>query len=167
MIRKYSLVFILIFSMGVFASQAQAITSGNIKQLVGEWKGSLTYMDYTTNKAYTLPANLKISQLSNSHQLIFTNIYPNEPKANDADTITFAKNGRMIGKEVVRSKTLLPNGNTEIVTEYVGIDGNENKPALIRHTYMLGKSIFVKRKEVQFEGTTELIKRHEYSYHRK
>lgn len=66
----------------------------------------------------------------------------------------------------MKSKKFLPNGNIEIVTEYYGIDGNDNKSALIRHTYTVGKSIFIKKKQVQFKGKSEWINRHEYSYTR-
>lgn len=167
MSKKLSLLFLLIFYVGIVTSHAQAFTSKDIQQLLGEWKGSLTYLDYTSKKEHALPADLKVRQLPNSRQLVFTNTYPNEPKANNADTISFTKNGRMIGQEVVKSKTLLANSHTKIVTEYDDVDGNENKPALIRHTYVFGRLTFLIRKEVLFKGDTELVKRHEYSFTRK
>ena len=49
----------------------------------------------------------------------------------------------------------------------LGIDGNENKPAFINHTYLLGNLNFKIIKEVQFVAQNEWIKRHEYSYQRK
>ena len=155
------------FTISTSYAQVPTFDSANVKQLLGEWKGNLTYLDYTSKKTYTMPADLKVSQISNSNQLVFSNIYPDEPKANNSDTVTMTKQGTMLDKEVVRSKKLLLNGNTEIITEYAGIDGNDNKAVLIRHTYILGTSIYVKRKDVQFEGEIEWIKRHEYNYIRK
>ena len=47
------------------------------------------------------------------------------------------------------------------------MDSNENKPALIQNTYLLGNEVFKMIKGVQFVGQTEWIKRHEYCYQRK
>ena len=114
-----------------------------------------------------MPADVKVSKIPNSKKLVFSNTYPDEPKANKTDTLALAKNGRRFANEMVKSKTVLPNGNTEIVTEYAGKDGNDNKPAIIRHTYIMGRSIFAKRKDVMFEGENGWLKRHEYNYFRK
>jgi hypothetical protein len=114
-----------------------------------------------------MPAEVIISQIPKKDQLIFSNKYPNEPKANGRDTVTISKKGNMINKEIVTSKKLLPNGNTEIMTEYNGVDGNNHRPAIIRHTYILGKLVYINRKEVQFTGDSDWVKRHEFSYQRK
>jgi len=98
--------------------------------------------------------------------LFFSNSYPDEPKANSADTITISGNGKMINKERVRSKKKLDNGKLEIITEINGVDGNDNKPAIIRTTYTVGKNTYTNIKEIQFTGQNEWIKRHEYSYTR-
>ena len=44
----------------------------------------------------------------------------------------------------------MTNGSIEIGTQFLGNDGNENIPALIKHTYHLGKLQFKIIKEVQF-----------------
>ena len=149
--------------MASFA-QTPAITATDILLLTGKWKGSLTYLDYTSKKSFTMPAAVTIGHLPKTNALVFSNNYPNEPKANDIDTVTVSKNGRMVDQEKVRKRTVLPNGNIEIVTEYTGTDGNDNQPSLIRHTYTLGKRVFKKSKEVQFKGQSIWIQRHEYSY---
>ena len=113
-----------------------------------------------------MPADLKVKRIT-KHQLIFFNIYPKEPKANNADTILFTKNGRKVNKEFVKSKQVLPNGNTEIITEYASVDGNDNKPATIRHTYTIGSAILINKKDVLFKESNEWINRHIYSYLRK
>jgi hypothetical protein len=167
--KLYKPILVLFCCIEILSSNAQPPTfdSNNVNQLLGEWKGTLTYLDYTSKKLYTMPAVLKISQIPNSYQLVFSNIYPNEPKANNADTISLINEGKMLDKEVVKTKSLLSNGDTEIVTEYNGIDGNDNKPALIRHIYTFGKTIYIKRKEIQYKGDSEWVLRHEYNYHRK
>ena len=66
----------------------------------------------------------------------------------------------------VKSKRMLSDGNTEIITEILKTDGNENKPAVLRHTYIIGRKIYINRKDVQFTGQTNWIMRNEYKYSR-
>jgi hypothetical protein len=150
-----------------FAQTTSTISLKDFKLFEGNWNGSLTYMDYSSNKPYTMPANINVKQIRKTNQLVFLNTYPDEPKANSADTITISKDGKMLNKETVKSIQKLGDGNTEIITETTGVDGNDNKPALLRHIYIVGKKKFVIRKEVQFVGQTEWLKRHEYNYTKK
>ncbi len=132
--------------------------------LIGNWHGSLTYLDYTTNKPYTMPANITITPIGRTNSFLFANSFPEEPNASWTDTILISADGRMINDETVKSKQLLKNGALQIITEVLSIDGNEKKPALLKYTYTMGKNSFIKRKEVQFTGDKKWIQRHEYSY---
>ena len=142
------------------------ISVADFKPVAGEWFGHLTYLDYSSGKPYTMPANVQITLLNKEHKLLFASSYPDEPKANSTDTTIISADGAMIDEEVVKSVKKL-NDNTEIITEYKATDGNDNKPAIIRHTYTLSNKRFSIKKEVKFEGTTEWIKRNEYNYSRK
>lgn len=155
---------IFLFCISSFAQQPPVVTAKDIAPVVGSWQGSLTYLDYTTNKPYTMPANVDIKQLSSSNQFAFSNSFPKEPNANWTDTITISADGRMIDNEKIISKQLLPDSTLQIITETEGVDGNDKKPALFKHTYIIGKTIFSKRKDVLFKGTTEWMNRHEYKY---
>ena len=135
--------------------------------LEGKWQGSLTYLDYSSGKPYTMAADIDIKRIGKTNIFIFTNNYPNEKNANSIDTVVISKDGKFIGKELVKSRNILPNGFIEIVAEESGLDGNDNKRAIIRHTYTFGEKNFTNRKDVQFVGGTEWINRHEYSYNRK
>ncbi|TAF34610.1 MAG: hypothetical protein EAZ67_02970 [Cytophagales bacterium] len=136
-------------------------------KLSGYWQGSLTYLDYSSGKPYTMPADIEIKRMGKSNKFILSNIYPNEKSANSIDTLSISTDGKYIDNEMIQSRRKLHSGDIEIITEAQGKDGNDNKPATFRHTYILGKTIFKKKKEVQFEGEKEWIKRHEYSYTRK
>ena len=136
-------------------------------ELSGTWEGSLTYVDYSSGKPYTMPANLEIKRVGKTNKFVFSNIYPNETSANSIDTISISTDGKYINKELVKSRCKLPNGDIEMITEEFGKDGNDNKPATFRHTYTLGPTIYKNRKDVQFTGETEWINRHEYSYKKK
>lgn len=148
------------------AQSSLKISTKDFDKASGTWVGTLTYMDYSSGKPYTMPANALIHRIKQTKTYIVSNLYPNEPSANSVDTIIIAQNGQFIGKEEVRSKKKLPNGSIEIISEEKGIDGNDNKAAFFRHTYILGKDILSFKKEVRFDGQTVWIKRHEYTYYK-
>ena len=140
------------------------ILIGDFKNLIGSWEGTLTYLDYSSGKPYTMSANVEIKRIGKSNKFIFSNKYPNETSANSSDTLSISLQGKHIGTELVISRKILKNNEIEIITEENGIDGNDNKAATFRHTYIINKSTFRKRKDVQFKGEREWINRHEYSY---
>ena len=139
----------------------------DFNSIVGSWTGTLSYLDYTSGKSYTMPADIEIKRLGSTSSFILSNIYPKEQSANSVDTIQIFIDEQFIDKEIIKTRKVISNGDIEIVTEEKGTDGNDNKPATFRHTYILGSTHFIKRKEIQFEGETIWIKRHEYSYSRK
>lgn len=166
---KISLTLIIVLiTMTICNAQSNTKTSiKDFEQFVGSWQGSLTYLDYSTGKPYTMPADIDIKRMRKTNYFTFLNIYPKESSANSIDTVKISKDGKYINKECVKSRKKLINGNHEIITEELGKDGNDNKPATIRYTYTFGKNLYNKRKDVQFIGGTEWIKRHEYTYTRK
>lgn len=139
----------------------------DLQNISGSWNGSLTYLDYSSGKPYTMAADIEIKRINRTNKFTFSNIYPYETSANSIDTITISKDGKYIDKEFVKSRCKLPNGDIEIITEELGNDGNDNKPATIRHTYTFSKTIYKNRKDIKFISETQWINRHEYSYIRK
>ena len=57
-------------------------------------------------------------------------------------------------------------GAFTLVTEIAGEDGNDQKKAILRHTYSLNSNTFSVVKDVKFEGTYKWIKRNEYLLNR-
>lgn len=169
-LAKILLLFSVLFSLESYAQESATSSSENIlitaelNNLIGEWTGSLTYLDYSSNKPYTMPANLLVKQGKNENQLLLFNVYPDEPKANSNYKMILSKNGRQLNKKDIKSKLSLPEGQIQITIEYTGKDNK--KKALIRNIYLLGEKQFVIRKEVQFENKSEWIKRNEFSYKR-
>ena len=172
--RKYIPIILLVFATLICVeghskqppskSVAATITSNDLKILVGEWEGTLTYIDYSSNKPYTMPANLVIEHGRDEYQLKLSYIYPNEPKANSTDMITVSKKGTQLNKREVKLKQSLSDQRINIITEYLGKD-NKRK-AVIRNTYTLGEKQFTIRKEVQFENSDQWLKRNEYMFYR-
>lgn len=163
------LTFILLFiSMSFCFAKAKTKTSvKDFKKLEGFWKGSLTYLDYSSGKPYTMPADVTIRSIKKTNRFVFSNMYPNETSANSSDTLIISIDGKYIDNELVKSSKKLSNGAIEIITEASGNDGNDQKAANFRHTYTFSKTTFSIRKDVQFIGEKDWIKRHEYSYAKK
>jgi hypothetical protein len=158
--------FMLLISMHfAFAQTPTKVSIQNFKPAFGKWEGALTYLDYGSGKPFSMPANIAIS--GKGKQLFFENSYPDEPEANETDTVTIASKGTIFDGEKVVSKRKLADGNLEIITEIRGVDGNDSKPARMRHTYTLGTNVYVVRKDVLFEEETKWIMRHEFRYEKR
>ena len=157
----------LLITVNTNAQTSFKIIQKDFNKLSGTWQGTLTYLDYSSGKPYTMPANIEVNRIKKTNQFVFSNIYPNEMSANSRDTITISADGKYIDKELIKSRRKLPNGDIEIITEEPGKDGNDNKPAIFRHTYTIGLSTYTNKKDVKFEGETVWINRHEYSYKKK
>ena len=140
------------------------VTTDDLKTLLGEWAGTLTYTDYSTNKPFTMPANLIVSQGKNIYLLILNINYPKEPNANSRDKIKISKDGTQLNKIDIKSKEVLPNGQIQITTQYSGRDNG--KKALIKNIYIIGTSNFIIRKKVKFENSEDWFMRNEYTYSR-
>jgi hypothetical protein len=160
--------FIALLLIAVFSAAAQqTVNTNDFKPAFGKWKGSLTYLDYSSGKPYTMPANVTLSKDgNNAHQLIFAFVYPDEPKANGNDTLVISDDGLQIDGSMVVSKKKNSDGALEIITERNGVDGNDNRKAVIRHIYIISKKKFISRKEVRFDGEEKFIMRNEYKMSR-
>jgi len=163
---RISLIILLAFliSFGGYSQERARILVQDFEVLIGNWQGSLTYLDYTSGKPYTMPADLEIKRVPNTNTFIFSNLYPNEKSANSADTIAISTDQNKIGSALVKSIKRSKEGEIEIITEETGIDGNDNKPATIKHTYLISRTSFVKSQDVKFKGEAVWINRHKYAY---
>ncbi len=137
----------------------------DIHLLIGEWTGSLTYIDYRTNKPYEMPANLIVEKGRNKDELFLKNIYPNETSANNIDTLIITNDGSFINNQPVVSRDILDGGVIRIITEQQGKDNN--KVANLKHIYLIGKNNYSDTKEVQFQDSKAWLKRSVFSYKRK
>lgn len=134
---------------------------------LGTMKGSLTYLDYTSGKPFSMPANYTLSAGDNANGAIIRYMeYPQEPKANGSDTFRISRDGTMLDGELVTARKQFPDGSLQIVTEKEDVDGNDHRAARIRHTYLIGKNTFSIKKEVRFTGEEKWIQRHLFSFSR-
>lgn len=147
-------------------AQEYYLTKEDLKQLSGCWDGSLTYLDYSTNKPFSMPSNYNISPIEKSDNFKVVIAYPKEPEANSIDTIFITGNGNEIDGEIIKSKRVLSDKSLEIITEQKGKDGNDDKPATFKFTYLLSAENYSKKKEVKFDDGEAWIMRHEYKFKR-
>lgn len=164
--------FFLFFIISVTAygqseSLNNKILSKELAMLIGEWEGTLTYLDYSTNKPFTMPANLKVEAGKNEFEFKLYNSFPNEPKANNSSKLKIAKDGSKIdGKEILTRDTNAE-GLLIFEVEFDGKDGNEGKKARIKEVYSIGNDTFSIRKEIRYLASQKWILRNEFSYNRK
>ncbi len=89
---------VFIFLLPIHNYSQNIVTTDDLKILVGEWVGTLTYIDYSTNNPFTMPVNLNVKQGKNNYQLILNINYPKEPNANSKDKIKISKDGIQLNK---------------------------------------------------------------------
>lgn len=138
------------------------MTTADLSLISGNWTGTLTYIDYGTNKPYTMPATVTVEPRKNEYEVQLLINYPKEPNANSKEKIKLSKDGSLLNKHRIVSRKLITNNEIEIITEYQGKDNNEK--ALIRTIYVFGQKRFIIRKEVKFADTANWLKRNEYNF---
>ena len=158
---KYIL-FTTTFILSYFFISAQTFQVKDLESSVGKWEGKLTYIDYITGKPFTMLANIRISLTDDKKGYVAGYEYPKEPHANSKDT-TYVVD-QLFGKDRIVAFKKDSTGGFNFITEIDGEDGNDNKKAVLRHTYQLKSTTFSIKKEVKFEGSEIWIKRNEYLF---
>lgn len=148
------------------AASAPKVTGKDLRTLAGaQWTGTLTYLDYRSNKKVSIPSNLTVTRSAEDNRSwVFDYKYPDEPKADGKETVTVSRDGRAINDEAVTERTKLAGGTLRIVTEKKGRDNDRN--AVFRHTYLLNAKSFSIKKDVRYEGAGEFFERNQYSWTR-
>lgn len=147
--------------MCTFAQAQTTLQNTEIMPVIGSWQGALTYLDYTSKQKTVIPATIDIEQIKLG-VFTFSHQFPKEPHVKWTDTVAISKDAMYFGQEKIVAKRPSANGGLEFVTEENGKD--DNKPALLRRTYTIAPDRYVVRKEVQIQGSTEWLERHEYRY---
>ena len=159
---------ILLLCSTAFSGMAQSVPGKKISiadftPLRGEWKGNLTYLDYSSNKQVTLPANTKFEMISDSSfdQFIY---YTSEPHKNDGTRYTIKENGQLLNDMKLLTRIKKSGDAMELVFEYRGPDGNDNRMATMLQVMQFSKHELVITKKVKFDGEDNFIQRHQYRF---
>lgn len=159
-LTRLLIVFTFLLSQADYSQNV--ILPEDLNVISGEWKGTLTYLDYSTNKAFKMPANVTVEEGKNEYQVLILINYTEEPNANSKEKIKISKDGLQVNKTAVKSRQILASKEVQITTEYLGKDNNKN--ALIRNVYILGPERFITRKEVKFDESGDWLMRNEYNF---
>lgn len=159
------MLFVLLLSRPVFA-QTPIVKSQDFSLLTGRrWTGTLVYLDYGSNKEISIPSHLTVTKSTGeSLSWTFEYEYPQEPKANSKEKVKLTRDGACINDEKVVERESRSDGILRLVTERHGKDNDRN--ALIRHTYMIGDTSFSIKKEVRPEGSSSFFERNRYNWRR-
>lgn len=143
------------------ASEAR-IKRNDLQILTGaQWSGTLTYLDYSSQKKVSIPVNLTVKPNgADEWSWVFVYSYPDEPHANSQEIVKLSKDGKSISGEVVLERTSLPDHTVRVVTEKKGEDNNRS--ASIRFTYSLSAGNFSIKKEVRYENENQFFERNEF-----
>ena len=152
--------------IGLVLTNKPQISRDDLQLLTGQqWSGTLTYLDYRSNKKVSIPANLTVRpNAADKWSWIFEYRYPDEPKANSEEIVRLSKDGKTINDEVVLERTSLPDNTVRFVTEKKGDDNNRR--AAIRYTYSLSAKSFSIKKEVRYEDENRFFERNEFAWRR-
>lgn len=148
-------------------SKSDIVRTADFDTLTGEtWRGTLTYLDYTSNKPTSIRSTLRVTAKEPGVWLFATG-YDDEPHADGASEVRIVDVGKSISNDDTMERVVSRverDGGVEIITEHAGED-NEQK-ATIRREYIIGKGSFSIRKLVKIEGEPDFFQRHEYSWKR-
>ena len=145
--------------MGILciSMQAQSITMKELTPLAGQWQGTLTYLDYTSNKEVSIPVNLAV-EVKGSKRLILNYTYPNEPQANSRSVIRVGGNN-LNGRSIVGKS----NEDNYLVVLTEGSGKDNGKPAKFTFTYTISPNFFAIRKDAEVDGDSFMRNRYEFS----
>lgn len=151
---------------GLFPQQSPKVPVEDLRKLTGvRWTGTLTYLDYRSNKKVSIPSNLTVTQTTGDENVwVFEYEYPEEPKANGKQTLKLEEGGTVFDGEKVVERIGLDGGGFRFVTMKRGRDND--KDALFRFTYTLDQSTFSIKKEVRPESAAEFFERNQFIWKR-
>ncbi|MDB4292480.1 hypothetical protein N9954_03680 [Maribacter sp.] len=153
-----------IFLLLCFNTALIAQVSINISELEfldkTSWSGSLMYVNYGDGKEVTLRTTMQIE--IKGDKIVMNMQFTDEPGANSKSNIKLKKDGTYFGDEKIIERTNLEDGTLKIVTTFEGDDNN--KPATMLKTYLIGKNEFSITKKVNFKNSDEALVRNRYTY---
>lgn len=141
--------------------QVPILKLNDLDSLTGKkWKGTLSYLDYTTNKLEVISTELTVTAKGNGVYSWFT-AYPKESSHNSTDEIIISADGKTFDGETVTGRAIEADGAILFTTQKQ--DNDNNKPATLRYTYRVGKNSFSRKKKVFYKGDTTGFTRNELS----
>ncbi|OON65809.1 DoxX family protein [Hymenobacter sp. CRA2] len=162
-------------SMG-YASQAPQLSAppstsvADFRPLLRyDWRGTLTYLDYRTQRPVTLVTQLN-GMLAQAQELVLDYQYqePEGGVVKGFDRLRLLPDGTGLEWDGLlmrlQQREQLPNGTLRLVLEGEGQD--DNRAAVIRRTVLIAERQCSIRKEVRFAEAADFLQRNEYRFTR-
>ncbi|MFD0861769.1 hypothetical protein ACFQ1M_06090 [Sungkyunkwania multivorans] len=160
---KTILTIITLTILGAINAQ-EKLDINDFKDVLGvEWKGKLTYKNYSDGRMVNIDCTLRLEKDTDA-SVKYIQKYPYEPKANSSGKWKLQKDGTFFNKGVVISKKYAEDGSLEFTTRSTGKDNG--KPSTFYMTYRIGKDSLSYKKEVKYDGTEDRFVRNKYEYAR-
>ena len=145
--------------------QAQSLKTDDLQPAAGTWKGSLTYLDYSSEKKETIKAGV-VLRINDTSEYSIGFFYSDEPDHNQTVKYIIKENGSLVNDKKVIEKTRLLDGSLRIVLESRGSDGNDRMQATLRDVLVVGPDSFTISKWVLFDDADEYFERNKYVFSR-
>jgi hypothetical protein len=149
------------------AAPSAVVQPSDLAAMAGEWRGSLTYLDYTSGKSTSIPVKAVGKVTGDGGRSVTLHVaYPDEPGHDGDQDYTISADGRAVGGLPVVERAAAPDGAVRVVLEEKGTDGNERKPATFRHVLLASPTSLTITKLVKPEGAVDFFERNSYRLQR-
>jgi len=143
-------------------SQAQ-VSMADLESLNNtSWSGTLMYVNYGDGQEVVLKTTMQIQ--IKGDKIIMNTQFTDEPQANSKSGIKLKKGGTYLGKEKIIERVQLKNNTLKIVTTFE--ENDENQPATLFKTYIIGQNEFSITKRVEFKNSNKKLVRNRYTYNK-
>ncbi|MGB5487743.1 MAG: hypothetical protein WBN06_10170 [Lysobacterales bacterium] len=149
---------------GLDTANGMTVTMDEFRGLEGDnWEGSLSYLNYNSDKRSTIPVKLAVKVL-NEKALQYAIQYPGEDQHNAKERLKLSSDGTRINGYIITNREQTTDGTLILTTEGKGQD--DNRSAEIQVIYAVAADRFSIRKNVRFKKSGAYINRNEYSLRR-
>jgi hypothetical protein len=150
-------------STGTAVISGAVVTATDIDRVTGEpWRGTLTYLDYSSHVQTTIKSSLLMARLPEQPDGAFAWDmrvgYADEPHANSGETAVLARGGHVFRDGDVMERAVLSDGTVRVVTEQDGED--DDRVARLRFVYLLGEKQCSIQKLVRLPPDAAFFERH-------
>lgn len=141
-----------------------AVTMDDLRRLEGDnWEGSLSYLNYGSDKRSTIPVKAAIKVLD-ENALQYAIQYPGEEQYNAKERLKLSSDGTRIDGFTITSREQTADDMLILTTEGMGRD--DNRPAEVQVIYTVAANRFNIRKNIRFKSSGAYLNRNEYSFRR-
>lgn len=134
----------------------------DLSLLAGQWKGDLTYLDFTSNNMETIPSDAAVEIEGDSLRLTF--IFPFEQSHNEINILKLSADGQFFGGERIVKWHV---SNKDLYIETIENSQDDTKDSRNLKIITADRHHFAIKKMVRYVGSTDYFFRNEFKWMRK